>query len=56
MPRKTARASCPTGVRAPGMVTTVGTARRSCGKAGNARNIHANPGFIWGISVERNQM
>ena len=37
MPRKTARSSCPTAVRAPGMVTAVGTARRSCGKAGKAR-------------------
>src|SRR5215471_19846190 len=37
MPRKIARSSCPTAVRAPGMVTAVGTARRSCGKAGKAR-------------------
>jgi hypothetical protein len=37
MPRKTARSSCPTAVRAPGMVTAVGTARRSCGKAGKAQ-------------------
>jgi hypothetical protein len=37
MPRNTARSSCPTAVRTLGMVTPVGTARRSCGKAGKAR-------------------
>src|SRR5205809_4969646 len=34
------------------MVAAVGTARRSCGKAGKAQNIHVVSGFIWGMSVK----
>jgi hypothetical protein len=34
MPRKMARPGCPTAVRARAMVAAVGTARRSCRRAG----------------------